>query len=327
VKFPMRLGVESGWRNAGDAGVGGSQQFTRSIDFISENYFHGGDSDMKAKFLKSSVALLVFTVTISVGAGVSKAQYGGGGKDTPAQPAPGTPAPADKGGKPAPVNKAEEAAYKALYADRTGTPESQIPLCEDFIAKFPQSHYLMGVYSQLTTAYFAIGQEDKMFVAGTKALELNPDNVDVLALLAMAMPRRVKATTPDAQQQYQKAEGYARHAIELIPNLTKPDTVDDATFEKAKNDKLSMAHSGLGLIDIQHQKYEDARTELTLATQLASSPDPVDYFLLGNADVQASYYNDAVAAYEKCAASGPLVTQCKSREESAKKDATTKISR
>jgi tetratricopeptide (TPR) repeat protein len=283
---------------------------------------------MKAKFLRSSVVLLAFAVTVSLGAGVSRAQYaGGGGKDTSTQTAPGTPAPADKAGKPAPVNKAEEAAYKTLYAARTGTPESQIPLCEDFISKFPQSHYLMGVYSQLTSAYFAMGQEDKMFVAGTKAIELNPDNVDVLALLAMAMPRRVKATTPDAQQQYQKAEGYARHAIELIPNLTKPDTVDDATFEKAKNDKLSMAHSGLGLIDIQHQKYEDARTELTLATQLASSPDPVDYFLLGNADVQASYYNDAVAAYEKCAASGPLVTQCKSREESAKKDATTKISR
>jgi tetratricopeptide (TPR) repeat protein len=98
-------------------------------------------------------------------------------------------------------------------------------------------------------------------------------------------------------------------------------------FEKAKNDQLSMAHSGLGLIDFKHQKFEDARTELMLAVQLSSTPDPVDYFLLGNADVQASYYNDAVAAYEKCAASGPLVAQCKAREESAKKDATTKISR
>jgi len=198
---------------------------------------------------------------------------------------------------------------------------------EEFVTKFPQSHYLMGVYSQLTTAYYAEGQEDKMFVAGSKAVELNPDNVDVLALLAMAMPRRVKSTTPDAQQQYQKAEGYARHAIELIPNLTKPETVDDATFEKAKNDKLSMAHSGLGLINLQHQKFEDARTELTQAVQLSSTPDPVDYYLLGNADVQASYYNDAVAAYEKCAASGPLVAQCKARAESAKKDATTKMGR
>ena len=285
---------------------------------------------MKAKFLKSSVALLALVGAVSVRAGVSKAQYGGGQAvpAQPAQPPKGTPeAPAAGTAKPAPVNKAEEEAYKALYAARTGSPATQIQLAEDFVAKYPQSHYLMGVYSQLTTAYFAEGQEEKMFVAGTKAIELNPDNVDVLALLAMAMPRRVKATTPDAQQQYQKAETYARHAIELIPNLTKPDTVDDATFEKAKNDKLSMAHSGLGLIDIQHQKYEDARTELTQAVHLSSTPDPVDYYLLGNADVQASYYNDAVAAYEKCSASGPLVAQCKARAEAAKKDATTKMGR
>jgi tetratricopeptide (TPR) repeat protein len=285
---------------------------------------------MTAKFLKSSVALLALVGAVSVRAGVSKAQYGGGQAvpAQPAQPPKGTPeAPAAGTAKPAPVNKAEEEAYKALYAARTGSPATQIQLAEDFVAKYPQSHYLMGVYSQLTTAYYAEGQEDKMFVAGTKAIELNPDNVDVLALLAMAMPRRVKATTPDAQQQYQKAETYARHAIELIPNLTKPDTVDDATFEKAKNDKLSMAHSGLGLIDIQHQKYEDARTELTQAVHLSSTPDPVDYYLLGNADVQASYYNDAVAAYEKCSASGPLVAQCKARAEAAKKDATTKMGR
>jgi tetratricopeptide (TPR) repeat protein len=283
---------------------------------------------MKAKLLKLSAALLVFAVAISIGAGVSRAQYGQPQPTQPAQPSPGTPAPGAPA-KPAvpPVNKAEEDAYKALFDARIGSPATQIQLGEDFLKNFPQSHYLAGVYSQLTSAYYTEGQEDKMFVAGTKAVELNPDNVDVLPLLAMAMPRRVRATTPDAQQQYQKAEGYARHSIELIPLLTKPDTVDDAAFEKAKNEKLSMAHSGLGLINLQHQKYEDARTELMLAVQLSSSPDPVDYYLLGNADVQASYYNDAVAAYEKCSVSGPLAGQCKARAESAKKDATTKMGR
>jgi tetratricopeptide (TPR) repeat protein len=282
---------------------------------------------MKAKFFRVSAALLVFTLLISIGAGVSRAQYGQSQPTQSAQPAPGTAAPAGAAKPAAPVNKAEEDAYKVLFAARTGTSAAQIPLCEDFVTKFPQSHYLAGVYSQLTTAYYAENQEDKMFAAGAKAIELNPDNVDVLALLGWAMPRRVKSTTPDAQQQYKKAEAYARHAIELIPLLTKPDSVDDAGFEKAKNEKLSMAHSGLGLINLQHQKYEDARTELTQALQLATSPDPVDYYLLGNADVQASYYNDAVAAYEKCSAGGPLAAQCKARAESAKKDATTKMGR
>lgn len=279
---------------------------------------------MTAKFFKWPAALLVFIIVISVGTGVSSAQY-----DQP-QPQPTQNAPAEKGsGKQAgpPINKAEEDAYKAFFAARTSGPTTQIQLGEEFATKFPQSHYLAGVYGTLTTAYFSTGDTDKMFVAGGKALEINPDNVDVLPLLAMAIPRRVKSTTPDGAQQMQKAEGYARHAIELIPTLPKPPEVDDASFEKAKNDKLSLAHSGLGLIDINHQKYEDARTELMQAVQLASSPDPVDYYLLGNADVQASYYHDAVAAYEKCSASGPLVAVCKQRAESAKHDAETKMGR
>lgn len=225
------------------------------------------------------------------------------------------------------VNKAEEAAYKDFLASQTGDPSTRIRLGEDFAVKFPTSHYLPGVYGVLTSSYFAIGDTEKMFAAGSKAVQLDPENADVLSLLAMAIPRRVKPTTPDGAQQLQTAEGYAHRAIEIIPSMTKPDTVDDAAFEKAKNDKLALAHSGLGLIDINHLKYEDARTELTQAVQLASTPDPVDYYLLGNADVQTSYYNDAVAAYGKCADSGPLAIQCKTRAESAKHDAATKISR
>jgi tetratricopeptide (TPR) repeat protein len=225
------------------------------------------------------------------------------------------------------VNKAEEAAYKVFLAAQNGDPATRIQLGEDFAAKFPMSHYLPGIYGVLTSSYFATGDTDKMFAAGSKAIQLEPENVDVLSLLAMAIPRRVKATTPDGAQRLQTAEAYAHRTIEIIPTMTKPATVGDAEFEKAKNDKLALAHSGLGLIDIGHQKYDDAKTELTQAVQLASSPDPVDYYLLGNADVQGSYYKDAVAAYEKCAASGPLVAQCKARAESAKHDAETKLGR
>jgi len=265
--------------------------------------------------------LLVFAAAISIGPVNSSAQY--------TQQQPGKNMPEEKGekGKGPQVNKAEEDAYKALYEARGGSPQTQIQLGEDFVAKFPESRYLSGVYSQLTSAYYAVGNEEKMFSAGEKAIQLSPDNVDALALLAMAIPRRVKAASPDAAQRLQQAETYGKHALEVIPTLPKPDTVDEAAFEKAKNDKLSMAHSGLGLIAIDHGKYEDARTELNQAVQLASSPDPVDYYLLANADTQTSYYNDAVAAYEKCAASGPLMAQCKARIESAKKDAATKLGR
>jgi tetratricopeptide (TPR) repeat protein len=276
---------------------------------------------MKARFQRWSAALLVMGAAGFLGAPGLRAQY-----DTPPPQAP----PAQKEQKQAPVkiNKQEEAAYKAIFEGRGGDVSKEIELCEDFVQKYPQSHYLSSVYAQLTTSYMNTGQEDKMFAAGEKVLELDPNNVDVLSLMAMAMPRRIRGNTPDAEQERAKVEGYARKVIELVPNLTKPDGIDDATFEQAKNNKLAMAHSGLGLVEFQRQKYDDARNDLMQAVQLASNPDPVDYYLLGNANVQASYYNDAVTAFEKCAETSPaLAAQCKARAEAAKKDAATKLGR
>ena len=285
---------------------------------------------MTAQSFRCPAFLLGFAVSIFLAPGISSAQNVNPGTESPLDReldqygVKHLDLGPDKKGK---VNKAEEAAYKAILAAQNGDPATRIQLDEDFATKYPTSHYLPGIYGVLASSYFATGDTDKMFIAGSKAIQLDPVNVDVMSLLAMAIPRRVKATTPDGAQQLQSAEAYAHRAIEIIPTLKKPATVDDAEFEKAKNDKLALAHSGLGLIDIGHQKYDDAKTELTQAVQLASSPDPVDYYLLGNADVQGSYYKDAVAAYEKCAASGPLVAPCKARAESAKHDAETKLGR
>jgi hypothetical protein len=87
-----------------------------------------------------------------------------------------------------------------------------------------------------------------------------------------------------------------------------------------------MAHSGLGLVDFNRQKYSDARAELRQAVQLAATPDPVDEYVLGIADVQTSHFADAVTAFGKCADSGPLSQQCKARGEDAKKKAATELS-
>jgi tetratricopeptide (TPR) repeat protein len=288
---------------------------------------------MTAKKFRWPASLLGFAVAISLVPGISSAQNAHVGSESGLDRAMQQNAvKKDEVIQPnqkIKVNKAEEAAYKALLASQKGDPTTRIQLGEDFALKFPTSHYLPGVYGVLTSSYFAMGDTDKMFAAGSRAIQLDPQNADVLSLLAMAIPRRVKPTTPDAVQQLQTAETYAHRAIEIIPTMTKLDTVDDAAFEKAKNDKLALAHSGLGLIANNNKKFEDARTELMQAVQLASSPDPVDYYLLGNADAQASYMNGAIAAYEKCAASGPLVTQCKARVDAVKKDVAsgTKLSR
>jgi len=296
-------------------------------DRVPKIIFVEGTDMMTAKVIRWPALLLGVGVAISLAPGISAQNAHIGtesGLDRAMQQNAAKRLDIGPGKK---VNKAEEGAYKALLAAQNGDPATRIQLGEDFAAKFPTSLYLPGVYGVLTSSYFVTGNTDKMFTAGSKAIQLDPENVDVMSLLAMAIPRRVKATTPDGAQRLQTAEAYAHRTIEIIPTMTKPAKVDDAEFEKAKNDKLALAHSGLGMIDMARQKYDDARTELTQAVQLASSPDPVDYYLLGTADVQGSYYKDAVAAYEKCADSGPLAAQCKARAESAKHDAETTLGR
>jgi tetratricopeptide (TPR) repeat protein len=222
--------------------------------------------------------------------------------------------------------KAEDDAFKAVNEAHGGDPTHQISLGEDFITKYPDSAYLSGVYTVLMNDYMAINQQDKMLAAGEKAIELNPDDITALDLMAVTLSRRPGATPAETAQRYQKAEDYGKHAIEIIPKLQKPAGVTDDAFAKMKSDGLSMAHSGLGLVYFQRQKYSDAAAELSQAVQLASNPDVVDYYMLGNASVQTSHFSDAIAAYDKCAVSGPLAARCKAGEDDAKKKASTQLS-
>jgi serine/threonine protein kinase/class 3 adenylate cyclase len=127
-------------------------------------------------------------------------------------------APAASAGAPGPDPAEEEVAYKALLETR-GSAQQRIQVGEDFLKKYPGSRYREGVYSRLSADYLGAGQEDKMFAAGEKALELNPNNVDVLALLALTMPRRIRANSPDASGILDRSENYAKRGINLLLGL------------------------------------------------------------------------------------------------------------
>lgn len=217
------------------------------------------------------------------------------------------------------VGKDEAKAYKAFYDARNGEPMKVIELGEAFLGKYPMSLYAGAVYSTLTTAYLNTNQPDKMMTAGQKALEINPDNVDVLPLLAWAIPRRVTGQTADGPQQLTQAEGYAKHAIQLLTTIPKPAEMDDAAFTKAKNEKLAMCHDGLGVAEVKTGKYDDAIADLNQSVELSETPDPVDFYLLGVSNQATSHFTDAIASFTKCSTAGPFQAQCKAGLDEAKK--------
>jgi tetratricopeptide (TPR) repeat protein len=230
---------------------------------------------------------------------------------------------------PAPVNAEEDGAYKAFQAVNPNDAAKKIELGEAFLQKYPESRYKSPVYGALTYAYLQSGNTQKMQEYGEKEIALMPNDVSTLALLGQTLPRGLhgSASSPEAVQVLAKAEQYSKQAIEITPTLPKPENLTDEAFASAKNQTLAMAHSGLGLVYVRRGKNAEAIPELEQAVKIDPNPDPVNYYLLGMANKITSHFDDAIAAFNKCAAmTGPLQGTCKSQAEDAKKLGATQLS-
>jgi tetratricopeptide (TPR) repeat protein len=227
----------------------------------------------------------------------------------------------------APVNAEEEAAFKA-FSDAPQTDQAKrIELGEAFLQKYPNSRYRSPVYGMLVMAYVQSGQVQKMEETADKEIALNPNDVQVMAVVGQTLPRAINSKTPEPDKVLAKAEQYSRKAIELTPTLPKPATITDDAFSMAKNQTLGMAHGGLGLVLIRRGKFSDAIPELNQAVTIDPTPDPVNYYLLGMANAKTSHFDDSVAAYNKCAAVvGAMQETCKKSAEEAKKLGATQLS-
>jgi tetratricopeptide (TPR) repeat protein len=218
-----------------------------------------------------------------------------------------------------PVDRSEESAFREFQHVSTENMARKIELGEQFLKKYPKSAYRPIVYSGLTTAYLLTNQVQKMEEAGEMAIVLNPKDVQVLAMLGQTIPRVITANTPETQKQLEKAEKYAKQAIEQIPLVAKPANVSDQEFTQAKNQTLAIAHSGLALVDFRRGNLEGTIAELDQAAKLDPRGDATNYYVLGVANYNAKHYEGAAKAFTMCAEfSGNLQPTCKESAEKAK---------
>jgi len=252
------------------------------------------------------------------------------------QPAPATPS--DKAAPPQatpltlepstpPVNAEEDAAIKAFREMKNDDLAKKSQGAEDFLTKYPQSRYRPEVYGWQVQYYRSKGETDKMEAAADKQLALFPNDPQTLAVVGATLPRAMNANTPEPAKRLDKAEHMCQKALELLPTITKPEGMTDDVFQGAKDETASMAYSGLGTVDFRRGKYADAIPYFEKAVRLDKQPDPVDYYLLAFCNQKTSHFDDAVAAYQKCAAipSGMQAT-CTQGAEEAKKLGATQLS-
>ena len=228
---------------------------------------------------------------------------------------------------PPPVNAEEDGAFKTFQAVPVTDQAKRIELGEGFVQKYPQSRYLPIIYSSLTIAYMQSNQIPKMLEIGDKAVALTPNDVTTLAILSQTISRVTNSSTPNAAQQLEKAANYSKKAIEIVPTLPKPANLTDEAFTTAKNQALVAAHSGLGLVYVKRGKNQEAIPELEASIKLDNAPDAVNYYLLGLANKNTSHFDDAIAAFNKCAEiAGSMQPTCKAQAEETKKKSATELS-
>ena len=227
------------------------------------------------------------------------------------------------------ANAEEIAAVKAFQEMPNSDSPKKIAAGEEFLKKYPESQYRPIVYSTLTLQYIQSGNTEKAIEIGDKEVALKPDDVQTLAVLGQTIPRAMSASTPEPDKRLAKAENYSKRAIEVTPTIPKPEGMPDQNFVAAKNSTLSMAHSGLGLVYFRRGKFSDAIPELEQSVKIDPNPtpDPVNLYLLGLANQKASHYDDAAAAFNKCAAlNSKLQATCRSGADESKKQASTQLS-
>jgi tetratricopeptide (TPR) repeat protein len=214
------------------------------------------------------------------------------------------------------LDPVEEAAYKEFYISNPRDPDTRIRLGEAFIQKYPLSRYAESVYAALTQAYSAKQDLKNFYARGEKALALNPDDAAVLVIVGWMIPHDLDPASADAAQNLDKAERYEKHAIEIIPTQPKPANMTDDQFAQSKSALLSEAHSGLGLVYFRRGDSENSVKEL----QLAASPDPTDFFVLGLGLQSLSRYAEAADAFNRCGqVPSSLQDRCKQSAAAAKK--------
>jgi tetratricopeptide (TPR) repeat protein len=208
-------------------------------------------------------------------------------------------------------SKQETKALKAFRDVQPNEADKKTQLAEDFIQNYPKSQNRPEVVLWLSRAYLVKGDVAKLQAEGDKELALTPSNPLSLAVLGSNLSRAVTPSTPDSQKYLTQAQLYCKTALDDLEKMKKPANLSDDKFTQAKNETAATAYSGLGTVAFRNQKYNDAITNLDQAVKLGGSADPVNYYLLGKANEAATNFDQALAAYTKCAAApGAMQAPC-----------------
>ncbi|HST11582.1 MAG TPA: hypothetical protein VLL05_14500 [Terriglobales bacterium] len=213
----------------------------------------------------------------------------GAAAQNPAQPQaqPAAPAAQSQQAQPsvqpaqpaAPQQKKEikdPAEYNAYVgAVQQSDPAAKISGLEAFLTQYPNSvmkedalEILMGTYQQK-------GDPNKMGDTAQRLLQLNPNNVRALALLAYS--KRVQAqANQNPQQNLPDAEQYGQKGLAALPNFAKPEGMSEPDYQNLKKQMGGIFSAAVGVAALQKKDFPTATKSLRVAAEAA----PTDFSIV-----------------------------------------------
>lgn len=189
-------------------------------------------------------------------------------------------------------------------------PDRKIQLVKDFAQKYPKSGVLTYAYFIAQTVYLQKNDLQQVLDYGEKALQLKPDNLNALMLMATILPQpQVTRNDPDPEKKLSEAEADANKALTIIPQQPKMATETEEAFELRKAQYSESTHAALGLIHLirasqglsgfDQGELAKAETEYNAAIAATKDPNPENHFRLGEVYAHEGKVDDAIQSYSK----------------------------
>jgi tetratricopeptide (TPR) repeat protein len=214
------------------------------------------------------------------------------------------------------VARDQSDAYQAFLKERDSA--KKIEKGREFLKRFPKSLLAEQVDASLMDLYRTQADWKDEYVYADQALALNPKDVDVLATVGWTIPHVMNPNDPDAADELDKAEKFAKQALEILAALPKPTDMSEAQFTAAKAKRTSQAHSALGLVYFRRNNYDDSVKELQESLRGNPFQDATAFYVLGVDLMKLNRFGEAADAFTGCSQlAGPLKAPCKQQADAA----------
>jgi len=236
--------------------------------------------------MKKSLVLMLLVFTGAALVQQSAVQAAG----QPAQA--GQTAPAAPGQQKKEIkNPAEYNAY--VNAIQQQNPAQKAQLLEAFLQSYPSSVMKEDALELLMAAYQQANDPQKTLDAAQRVLQVNPNNVRALALLAYNYRAAASSGGPQMQDNLAKAKQYGEQGLQALHNMQKPADMSDTDFVKLHNETGAIFDGAIGFSALQAKDYAAAQNDFQQAVSWESQPNIADIYPLATADLEAKPINPA----------------------------------